>query len=181
VPVALRLPDPGVSALRAGCAHPGDLMSVLPAQPATLRQGRSLVQQWLADQHWPSEDAQDVVLAVHEAVANVVDHAYPPTATGSVHLHAWVSVEPRTRARRVVATVTDRGCWRAEHRAAADPTSRGYGLVMMSGCMAEMHIQRSASGTTVILISPTVPPAHRPLSCPEEKPRSRRTEGGTPR
>ncbi|WP_246633823.1 ATP-binding protein [Pseudonocardia nigra] len=141
-------------------------MSVLPAQPATLRQARSLVQQWLADQDWPGEDAHDVVLAVHEAVANVVDHAYPRTVTGSVHLHAWVSVEPRTGARRVVATVTDRGCWRAEHGAAADLTSRGYGLVMMSGCMAEMHIQRSASGTTVILISPTVPAGSPPAQLP---------------
>lgn len=35
--------------------------------------------------------------------------------------------------------------------------ARGHVLVVMSGCIAELHIQRSAAGTTVIMISAAVP------------------------
>jgi anti-sigma regulatory factor (Ser/Thr protein kinase) len=59
------------------------------------------------------------------------------------------------RQRRVVVAVTDRGRWAAYHPDSPAPQARGHGLAMMSGCMAELHIQRSVAGTTVIMISAT--------------------------
>jgi anti-sigma regulatory factor (Ser/Thr protein kinase) len=32
--------------------------------------------EWLHANGWPSDDRDDMVTAVHEAVANVIDHAY---------------------------------------------------------------------------------------------------------
>jgi anti-sigma regulatory factor (Ser/Thr protein kinase) len=134
-------------------------MAALPAQATSLRRVRALLRDWLAEQSWPVTVAEDVELAVNEAVSNVIDHAYPPEHPGSATLHAWVSIEPRTGTRRVVAAVLDRGRWATHHPDIHPPSARGHGLVVMNGCMAELHIQRSAAGTTVIMISESVPPS----------------------
>lgn len=131
--------------------HPGDLMTVLPAEPGSLRPVRKLVRTWLAGHGWPEDDAEDVELAVNEAVANVVDHAYRPGTEGTVTLHAWV--RDTAGARRVVATVLDRGRWGAHQPVTPPAHTRGHGLAVMSGCMEEMHIQRGTAGTTVVLVS----------------------------
>lgn len=127
--------DPGPVTNRG--VRPEDLMTVVAAVPA----------------------AADVVLALNEALANVVDHAYPPDAPGTATLHAWIATDPRTAHRRAVVAVTDRGRWAAHHPESPAPGARGHGLIMMSGCMAELHIQRADAGTTVIMISSAVPPA----------------------
>jgi serine/threonine-protein kinase RsbW len=134
-------------------ASPGDLMTVVHAVPAAVPAARKLVRRWLDTLTWPIEDAEDIELAVNEAISNVVDHAYPPDVPGPATLHAWVSTDLRTRQRRVVVAVTDRGGWAAHHPDSPAPHARGHGLAVMSGCMAELHIQRSVAGTTVIMIS----------------------------
>lgn len=141
--------------------HPGDLMAVWPAAPPFLSRVRGAVRSWLARHDWPREPADDIVLAADEAMANAIVHAYRPatatdvTVAARVHLHAWVSVQPRIRARRVVVTVRDRGQWRPDPHGVTMPGRRGHGLMMMNGVMADTHIQRSPTGTTVILVSPT--------------------------
>ena len=139
-------------------AGPGDLMLVVDAVPAVVSTARARLRAWLDALAWPIEDAEDVELAVNEALANVVDHAYPPGAPGPATLHAWTSRHPLNSDRRVVITVTDRGRWGAHHPDDVPTAARGHGLVVMSGCMAELHIQRSAAGTTVVMISEDVPP-----------------------
>jgi serine/threonine-protein kinase RsbW len=138
---------------------PGDLLLVVDAVAAAVPAARNRVRAWLDALAWPVEDAEDVELAVNEALANVVDHAYPPGAPGPATLHAWAARHPRSGDRRVVVTVTDRGRWAAYHPDDVPRAARGHGLVVMSGCMAELHIQRSAAGTTVVMISEDVPPA----------------------
>ncbi len=140
-------------------ARPGDLMTVVHAVPAAVPAARKQMRRWLDTHDWPIESAEDIELAVNEAIANVVDHAYPPDAPGTATLHAWVSINPRIRKCRIVITVTDRGRWAAYHPDSPAPQARGHGLAVMSGCMAELHIQRSVAGTTVIMISPAVTPA----------------------
>lgn len=152
-----RMPQPTVPPVRAARAE--DLMAVLPAVPPSLPRARELLRGWLAAQRWPAEQAADVVLAVNEAIANAIDHAYPPAAPGSAHLHAWVSVEPQTGDRRVVAAINDHGGWDPAYRSTTHADHRGNGLVLISACMDELHVQRSAGGTSVILISPAVPRA----------------------
>ena len=143
-------PDPG---------GPGDLMLVVDAVSTAVPAARTRVREWLDALAWPVEDAEDVELAVNEALANVVDHAYPPGAPGPATLHAWTSRHPLSNGRRVVITVTDRGRWGTHHPDDVPTAARGHGLVVMGGCMAELHIQRSAAGTTVVMVSEDVPPA----------------------
>lgn len=131
-------------------------MAVLPAVPQSVRAARRLVREWLDALTWPIEDAEDIELAVNEAVANVVDHAYPPDESGQATLHAWLSTAPQLAGRRVAVAVTDRGRWGAHQPATPSAGTRGHGLAVMSGCMAELHIQRSTAGTTVIMISAEV-------------------------
>lgn len=44
---------------------------------------RASVRRWLAGLAWPEDPAEDIVLAVHEAVSNVIEHAYLPVASAS--------------------------------------------------------------------------------------------------
>lgn len=141
----------------ARAAHPQDLMIALPALASSLREVRGLLRDWLTEQSWPATAAQDIELAINEAISNVVDHAYPPEHPGSATLHAWVAIDHRTRTRRVVATVLDHGRWAAHHPDTYPLAARGHGLVVMNACLAELHIQRSAAGTTVIMISESLP------------------------
>ena len=137
----------------------GDLMIVVDAAATAVPAARARVRAWLDTLVWPTEEAEDVELAVNEALANVVDHAYPPTAPGRVTVHAWAAQLPGTGRRRVVITVTDRGRWAAHHPDDVPLAARGHGLVVMDACVAELHIQRSVAGTTVVMISEDVPPA----------------------
>jgi serine/threonine-protein kinase RsbW len=136
-----------------------DLMLVVHAVPVAVSGARRRLRRWLDVLGWPEAEADDIVLAVNEAVANVVDHAYPPDRPGSATMHAWLSTAADEARRRVVVTVTDRGRWAAYHPSAVPARLRGRGLAMMQACMAEMHVQPSAAGTTVILASRPVPVA----------------------
>jgi anti-sigma regulatory factor (Ser/Thr protein kinase) len=104
---------------------------------------------WLAVLCWPDVDCIDLMLAVSEAIANVVDHAYPShDLVGRAHLFAWETIEHGQR--RIVMVVTDAGQWKL---APADPGFRGRGLLMMRYCMASVHIEPTPRGTTVIMTS----------------------------
>jgi serine/threonine-protein kinase RsbW len=130
---------------------------VLPAAPSSLRAVRRALTAWLAEQHWPPDDADDVVLAVNEALTNAIEHAYPAGRPGSVQLHARSGGGSMPATRRVTVAISDRGSWNPEHRVVGDGGFRGHGLSVMSGLTADMHIQRGAAGTTVILVSNDAP------------------------
>lgn len=133
------------------------LRCVLPAQPSSLRPARAAIADWLALLHWPRDDTDDLVLAVNEAVTNVVEHAYPATHPGSLGLLAWCGPGSTRATRRAIVTITDLGEWVHTHGAVVPALHRGHGLAVMSACTAETHVKRSAHGTTVTLISNDVP------------------------
>lgn len=134
-------------------AAAADLELTLVAVPAAARAARTAVRGWLQGHRWPEEDADDVVLAVNEAVANVIDHAYPPGRPGNVHLEARVVRAADDRSRSAQISVTDRGSWNRAHRTTTGAEHRGHGLAVMGGCVAEVHLQRSPAGTSVLLVS----------------------------
>ncbi|WP_158228337.1 ATP-binding protein [Pseudonocardia sp. MH-G8] len=134
-----------------------DLLVALRAAPSSLQQMRAELTRWLAAAGWPEDDAEDIVLAANEAMSNVVDHAYPARRPGPVHVHAWVSANQAARTRHVTVAVTDHGDWAHQHRSTELAGYRGHGLTVMSGCMADVHIQRSSGGTTVVLVGNNLP------------------------
>jgi anti-sigma regulatory factor (Ser/Thr protein kinase) len=115
------------------------------ASPCNVRHLRVCVQEWLRTLTAPTGGTtstsvtEDLPLAVHEALANVAEHAYRPYDPDPViHLHAWRDYND------VLVTVTDHGRWRTPR-----PTSgRGRGLLLMRG-LAKVDLHPTASGTTV--------------------------------
>jgi serine/threonine-protein kinase RsbW len=95
-----------------------------------------------------------LVLAVYEAVANAVEHAYagdPPDGVGVVRVHAHRDEDG------VVVTVADEGRWRG-------PTGvphRGHGLPLIHSICRDVRIVRSDAGT-VVHLHVEVPPPLRP-------------------
>ncbi len=87
------------------------------------------------------DQVDDVVLATHEALANVADHAYAGTDGAA----AWIEATPAPDGGFVVA-VLDQGRWRAPP---ADPGSRGHGLRMIERLAGSVTVRRDDGGTTV--------------------------------
>lgn len=102
------------------------------------------------------DTADDLTLAVYEALANVVDHAYdhrPADATpGSMSLHALAS-RPLLTGRDIVVTVADQGRWRP----ADDPGWRGRGLPLMRRLTHVTAVTTGRHGT-VVQLRRRVPP-----------------------
>lgn len=142
-----------------------DIVGVWPAEQATLANIHQRLSGWLREWDWPTAAAEDILAAVGEAVANAITHAYPPDRPGSVYVYGWVFHDAHTDdGCRVGIAVTDRGRmgrWpRPLERRGMDagydsgrPGRNGRGLILISSVMAETHIQRSPTGTTLILIS----------------------------
>lgn len=129
----------------------------LPAEPASLPELRRRVERWLRALDWPDDDREDVVLAVNEACANAIDHAYPPGEPGPVELTGRVLVDGT--ARRAVVQVRDHGRWRP---APADPGFRGHGLAVMRACLERVEIRSVGRGTTVVMTGCPVPRERAP-------------------
>ncbi|MBC8091620.1 MAG: ATP-binding protein, partial [Pseudonocardia sp.] len=56
----------------------------LLAVPAAASIVRERLRHWLDGLGWPEPELDDVVLAVHEAVSNSVEHGYADTEAGEV-------------------------------------------------------------------------------------------------
>lgn len=84
----------------------------------------------------------DLTLAVYEALANVVEHAYPPGHPDPViRLHAQLD------GNQVLVTVSDHGCWRTPNASG----SGGRGLILMRRLTNEVQLHHTDHGTTVHL------------------------------
>ncbi len=103
---------------------------------------RRRVAEWATAQGLPSDDVDDLVLATHEALANVADHAYPEG-----HPEAWLDARHPTPDTLVV-TVRDGGQWRTPP---VDPGFRGHGMAIIRGLAERVEVHRYAVGTTVAM------------------------------
>jgi anti-sigma regulatory factor (Ser/Thr protein kinase) len=134
-----------------------ELRLTIPATQENTTRARRRLQGWLIDIGWPLGDRPDIVLAAHEAMVNVVDHAYPADVEpGSARLHARQLLEPGRRRRRVVVVVGDDGHWQPPP---SHPGHRGRGLVMIEKCMDSVQVQAGDEGTSVIMTSVPAPAA----------------------
>lgn len=110
-----------------------------PSLVERLASVRKQVGRWAAAAGLSQQSVDDVVLATHEALANVVDHAY---ADGQPE--AWLDVECEDG--EVIVVVRDRGRWQPP---AADPGWRGRGMLIIRGLADHVDVHRGAGGTTV--------------------------------
>jgi serine/threonine-protein kinase RsbW len=125
----------------------------LVAVPASASIVRDRLRAWLGALGWPDPELDDVVLAVHEAVTNSIEHGYAGVEPGDVVVSGRVD---RGRDGRFVhLVVRDTGRWRTPR----DPGFRGRGLPVMRGCMDGVTVRGDRTGTVVEMRSHPVTPA----------------------
>lgn len=131
--------DVAVVAYRQGTP---DLHLTAPASPEHLGVLRQQLRHWLAAVGVAQRPADELVVAVGEACANAMEHAY------GFDPAAEVAVDATYRAGRIEVRVTDRGGWK-EARSTSD--ERGRGLAIMRALVDEVDVQRDPGGTVVQL------------------------------
>ena len=116
------------------------------ASPSQLAAIRAELHGWLSPLGLTADGAQDVVLAVNEAVSNVIDHAYPAATVDD-------TVDVTLRAERDILhiEVVDHGRWRPP---STEPGRRGWGITLMNRLMAAVFIRYDSRGTRVIMHYP---------------------------
>jgi serine phosphatase RsbU (regulator of sigma subunit)/anti-sigma regulatory factor (Ser/Thr protein kinase) len=111
----------------------------VPAEPSQLTTARHLIRRWVEANQGTDDDCAAFAIAVSEACANSIEHAYGPRDA---------TIELRASLVDGIATVTirDYGQWR-EPRGG----NRGRGIPIMREFMDDVSIERSEQGTTVEL------------------------------
>lgn len=117
-------------------AHPDELLGL-----------RRALGQWLESVEMSEDRCLDLVLAAHEAAANVVAHAY---GRGEGDL----TMQAETTEDAVVVWVGDTGHWRP-----ADVTDGGRGYPMMRALVDSVEVSRTSNGTLVRLSQSRTEPA----------------------
>lgn len=112
-----------------------------PADPDQLVLIRRELNGWLAPLALTEDEIADVVLAVDEAAANAVRHAYGPSDSGAVELTLWT--EPGTLSIEVV----DHGSWRPPE----EPSQGHHGIPLMSMMSESVLIHFDGRGSRVLL------------------------------
>ena len=136
VPIQGSRDDVAVLALRND-PTPARLYLELAAQPTVLSHVRRAVTRWLAGRGVDRRMAVDITLAVGEACANAVEHAYGP-GRGSFE------VAGEQIGDEIVVSVRDRGRWRTPRG-----DGRQRGLTIMNAAMDHVEVQTDESGTRV--------------------------------
>jgi GAF domain-containing protein/anti-sigma regulatory factor (Ser/Thr protein kinase) len=130
--------DVAIVALQ-NAAVPAELHLRLPAEPKTLAHVRRVLRRWLVARGADEGDVAEVTIAVSEACANAIEHAYSP-APASFELEAFGNNG------EITVAVRDEGRWRAPRG-----TNRGRGLAIMVAAMDDVQIDRTSTGTEVVM------------------------------
>ena len=115
------------------------------ASPSELARLRERLRGWLDQNDVDDEVERGVVLAVSEAAANAVEHAYDCDGAGIVTVMARIDGE------RLDIAVRDEGTWSEDHGQA----DRGRGLSIMRAIVDELSVGRE-NGATVLRMSRAV-------------------------
>ena len=119
-----------------------------PADPAQLSVIRRQLISWLEPLRLTEAEIADVVLAVDEAAANAVRHAYGPDESGAVELTLWTEHDPQTAANTLSIEVVDHGRWQPPQ---ARTVSGGRGIPLMSSMAESVLIHYDERGSRVLL------------------------------
>jgi serine/threonine-protein kinase RsbW len=119
-----------------------------PADPTQLAVIRHELTNWLAPLRLTEEETADVVLAVDEAAANAVLHAYGPKESGAVELTLWTEHGPEEADATLSIEIVDHGHWRPP----TEPTvGGGRGIPLMSNVVESVLIHYDDRGSRVLL------------------------------
>ncbi|MCX6466843.1 MAG: ATP-binding protein [Pseudonocardiales bacterium] len=119
-----------------------------PADPEQLVLIRRELARWLAPLALSDDETADVVLAVDEAAANVVRHAYGPEESGAVELTLWTEEADAAGPATLSIEVVDHGQWRPPGER---PTEGGRGIGLMSTMAESVLIHYDDRGSRVLL------------------------------
>jgi anti-sigma regulatory factor (Ser/Thr protein kinase) len=112
----------------------------LPAESASTALARTALRRFFASTQLDERRTYDALVAIGEAVSNAIEHAYAGRPNQTFSLRA------RSEGAVCVVVVEDGGVWRQD---AGEPWGRG--VSMMRRLSDECAIDRSASGTSVML------------------------------
>jgi anti-sigma regulatory factor (Ser/Thr protein kinase) len=112
-----------------------------PAEPSQLPLLRQLFDRWLTARGLGAAVRAEMLLALGEAAANAVEHAYGPGALGQFRARAAIEGSDRLE-----IVVSDDGRWRGRQ-----PPGGGRGLELLRALVDEIDIDRRPDGTTVTL------------------------------
>ncbi len=119
---------------------PGALELEIPADPHAVRELRRRVHGWLTLRAIDEDTQHAAVLALNEACANAIEHAYRET-NGSI----VIQLSHRDDVLRIA--VEDQGTWRQP----TDDPNRGHGILLMRKLMSTADIRQEPGGTRVVL------------------------------
>ena len=120
-----------------------DMQLTLAADPAELGRVRQMVRAIGATLRLPAAETNDMVLAVDEACANVVAHAYEPD-----HPERIMHVRAHTQADEVVFVVSDNGSPIVEGKS----SGAGLGLRLIEGLSDQLEIEGPGDDGTRLTI-----------------------------
>jgi GAF domain-containing protein/anti-sigma regulatory factor (Ser/Thr protein kinase) len=118
---------------------PAELHLRLPAEPRILAHVRRVLRRWLLDRGASDGEVAEVTIAVSEACANAIEHAYSPSPASFV-------LDATGENGEITVAVRDEGRWRAPRG-----QNRGRGLSIMVAAMDDVQIERTETGTEVVM------------------------------
>ncbi len=140
--VGAEVPGDDVAVLairRQDSGEVGPLDLVLPALPWSLRDIRLAVRRWLSAVGASPRAIADLLVAIGEACANAIEHAYGP-GSGNVMVHLELQLPD------VLATIRDTGHWRPPRQ-----EDGGRGTLFMRDCSDQLRIDHGPTGTNVVI------------------------------
>jgi anti-sigma regulatory factor (Ser/Thr protein kinase) len=127
-----------------------------PADAGQSPRIRDDLRRWMEASGVAEDVAHGIVLAVSEAIDNVVAHAYAPdSAVGAATIDLTMYLDEND----VVVTVADHGLWAEptstdlEHDTSGHPATHGRGIILMNTHVDEVAIRHDRQGTSVLLRS----------------------------
>ena len=119
---------------------------IWPAHTCHVTGIRAEVARWLNDLSASPDIVRNVVLAVTEAVANSIEHAYC-----AITQHSTIEITFWTEDNVICIEISDRGSWRPP---AATTHGQARGLANMGALVESVMIRFGTSGTNVLLRQP---------------------------
>jgi anti-sigma regulatory factor (Ser/Thr protein kinase)/putative methionine-R-sulfoxide reductase with GAF domain len=117
----------------------------MPADPSMLVRLRQVLTRWLRTQDLEREVQAEILIAVSEACANAVEHAYGP-GRGQFKVQARRIDGADGSGEAIEVTVVDTGRWRP-----ARGENRGRGLKIMEAAMDALDVRRADDGTAIVM------------------------------